>query len=243
MLPLDDVNYSIVKKIDSHDDFLILDLASGNGELPREMSFLPHSLIYSIDTSDVSIECIEKFSIPTLCPQKMNIEKLDFEDEFFDIVTFSRGIWIAEDYNKVVLEINRVLKKSGLAYFQLWTQSSNNLIFKKVSELIQKYSQSTISGLKSIYQPSYKDLNRTVLNNGFEDYQKFLFEKSYSFTSIKNFWTIFAPIAESAYLKYLTISESDRNLIDNELLNFFEVSHTITIEWIVIIYKKKNDGN
>ncbi len=140
MLPLDDVNLSIVKKIDSCDDFLILDLASGTGELPRQISSLPHKLIYAIDSSDTSITYIKKINIPTLHSIKMNVEELYFEDNFFDIVTFSRGIWVADNYNKTILEINRVLKSSGLAYFQLWTQGDKNLIFKKVSDVIGNYS-------------------------------------------------------------------------------------------------------
>ena len=80
---------------------------------------------------------------------KMDAEKLDFPDEFFDLITCGLSLFFMNN-NKVFSEIKRVLKESGYFTFSTWMNDESNQ-FQWYEDIITKYLPSVP---KNEYQSS-----------------------------------------------------------------------------------------
>ena len=167
---------------------LIMDLASGSGDLGKEFLKLQPQLLYSVDISEEMLK---------ICRKKINSEinkvilaestDLPFENEHLDICGVSFGIRNFCNLDDSLDEIRRVLKPRGvfltIEFFK--TENINlkhrlfNVYFKKIiPSLGNKLSGSTYA-----YNYLFDSVNEFVTVN---EYCRLLGEKGFSVRKVKN---------------------------------------------------------
>ena len=107
----------IVRKIerDKVTKDVLLDLASGTGDLTMELASLNPNKLYSCDISLKMLEFQRKKLInKNVIISQADAENLPWDNESIDIVTIGFGIRNFENLNNALIEIFRVLKKNGL---------------------------------------------------------------------------------------------------------------------------------
>ena len=99
------------------DDLNILDYGCGPGTFLMKMNKLSNSKLFGVDISSAfieqSINNFKKYNINNINVQKVEPEKLPFEDQKFDIILIVDVIHHLDDIKKNINEIKRVLKKGG----------------------------------------------------------------------------------------------------------------------------------
>lgn len=97
---------------------------------------------------------------------------IPYEDESFDIIIANHILFYMKDIDKVLLEINRLLKKDG--YFYCSTIDDSHM--KELEELIIGYSNSiTISKDKLVHNFGLKN-GEDILEKYFKDISKYLYK-------------------------------------------------------------------
>ncbi len=97
---------------------------------------------------------------------------IPYEDESFDIIIANHILFYMKDIDKVLLEINRLLKKNG--YFYCSTIDDSHM--KELEELIMGYSNNiTISKDKLVHNFGLKNVEE-ILENYFKDISKYLYK-------------------------------------------------------------------
>ena len=93
----------------------VLDLASGTGDLSKELLNLePLEIIYAADISSVMLEIQRrKLNDKRLKLIQTEAQSMPFEDNYFDIVTIGFGVRNFENLEASMKEIRRVLKSGG----------------------------------------------------------------------------------------------------------------------------------
>jgi len=104
----------LIKKIDNKNVKTFLDIGCGNGHL-TERIFMKHfnADFYGIDMGDGAERAKEK-GINAFKADLNEIDKLKFEDNYFDSVFAGEIIEHLVDPDKFLEEIHRILKKDGL---------------------------------------------------------------------------------------------------------------------------------
>ncbi len=100
------------KLIGSNPAPAILDVATGTGDLAREMSKIPGARVTGMDLSPEMLAIAEK-KYPQIRFTQGYAEKLDFDTASFDIVSAGFGARNFEDLLKGLQEFHRVLKPGG----------------------------------------------------------------------------------------------------------------------------------
>jgi SAM-dependent methyltransferase len=90
----------------------ILCVGVGSGEETEIYKSMGADQIVGIDSAEKLIE-VAKSTYPEHEFQTMDMDTLDFEDEFFDIVVSSLALHYKESWTKVLAEVHRVLKPGG----------------------------------------------------------------------------------------------------------------------------------
>ena len=106
----------IVKTIrkNGYDKDEILDIASGTGDLTKELLNLNPREIYSLDLSEKMLDIQrQKITDRRVKIMKGDVLKLPFEDESIDIATIGFGVRNFEKLPESLSEIRRVLRKGG----------------------------------------------------------------------------------------------------------------------------------
>lgn len=93
----------------------ILDLASGTGDLTKELIDLNPDKLTAADISEKMLDVQRnKIIYPGLSLVCADAENLPFDDNYFDIITIGFGIRNFEHLDKSFSEIKRVLKQEGI---------------------------------------------------------------------------------------------------------------------------------
>lgn len=93
---------------------IILDLASGTGDLAKAFLRLNPEKVYSADLSSEMLRINEKLiSSPSNIVLQANAEHLPFPDNYFDLIGVGFGVRNFESLDKCAEEIYRVLKPGG----------------------------------------------------------------------------------------------------------------------------------
>ncbi|MBN1797190.1 MAG: class I SAM-dependent methyltransferase [Spirochaetales bacterium] len=116
----------------------VLDAGCGYGQWSFALSKL-NKKVYAIDIDTERINIAKKIceyeSIKNITFDKGNLEKLQYENNYFDCI-FSYSVIYQTNYIKSIKEFGRVLKKNGLLYF------STNGIGWYIYNLIKKPNSS-----------------------------------------------------------------------------------------------------
>jgi demethylmenaquinone methyltransferase/2-methoxy-6-polyprenyl-1,4-benzoquinol methylase len=176
----------------------ILDIASGTGDLTKELTALNPVNLYSCDISEKMLDVQKKkINYNGLKIKVADASGLPYEDNSIDIVTIGFGVRNFENLEKSLAEIYRVLKKGGyLIVLEMFggkgfTRNIFDVYFGKVMTKIgNKISQS-----------------------------KYAYD--YLFNSVKNFHTIkeFTKLTENIGFKFIKT--------DNNFLNFVYTAYFI----------------
>ena len=96
---------------------VILDIATGTGDIAINLSKLKDSQIIGVDISekmlDVAGDKIRKMNITNITLELSKAEKLKYKNNFFDLISIGYGVRNFEDIINGLKESYRVLKKNG----------------------------------------------------------------------------------------------------------------------------------
>lgn len=116
---------NIFEKYFQKNDLKIFDVGCGTGALMKELKF--YGEVYGLDFSDKAIEFCRQRGEKNLILGSIN--KIPFEDNFFDVVISLDVLEHVEDDIGAISEIKRVLKKGGIsivfvpAFMFLWSKT------------------------------------------------------------------------------------------------------------------------
>ncbi|MDC1033884.1 ubiquinone/menaquinone biosynthesis methyltransferase [Flavobacteriaceae bacterium] len=112
---------------------VILDIATGTGDIAINLSKLKDSQIIGLDISekmlDVAGDKIKKMNITNITLELSKAEKLKYKNNFFDLISIGYGVRNFEDLINGLKESYRVLKKNGKLII-LETSVPNNFLIK-----------------------------------------------------------------------------------------------------------------
>jgi len=112
---------------------VILDIATGTGDIAINLSKLKDSQIIGVDISekmlDVASDKIRKMNINNITLELSKAEKLKYRNNFFDLISIGYGVRNFEDLINGLKESYRVLKKNGKLII-LETSVPNNFLIK-----------------------------------------------------------------------------------------------------------------
>jgi len=106
------------KQLAGNNPKVILDVASGTGDLAIELAKMPVEKIIGIDIAadmlEIGREKIKKRGLDNIIQLQVgDSEAIDFDDEYFDAVTVAFGVRNYENLAKGLKEMQRVLKPGG----------------------------------------------------------------------------------------------------------------------------------
>ena len=111
---------------------VILDIATGTGDIAINLSKLKDSQIIGVDISekmlDVAVDKIRKMNITNITFELSKAEKLKYKNNFFDLISIGYGVRNFEDLINGLKESYRVLKKNGKLIILETSVPSNFLI-------------------------------------------------------------------------------------------------------------------
>lgn len=112
---------------------VILDIATGTGDIAINLSKLKDSQIIGVDISekmlDIAGDKIRKMNITNITLELSKAEKLKYKNNFFDLISIGYGVRNFEDLINGLKESYRVLKKNGKLII-LETSVPNNFLIK-----------------------------------------------------------------------------------------------------------------
>lgn len=127
-----------INLINLNSNDLVLDLASGSGDLTKIIKEKSNCkcVVYdsSIEMIDEAKKKLDSENLFFLCGQA---ENLPFKNEIFDYVVVGFGLRNFSDVEKSIREIYRVLKKGG-GFFCLEFSEINNIFLRKAFNLYSK---------------------------------------------------------------------------------------------------------
>ena len=119
---------SIVRQLPKKNGLKVLDAGCGEGHLLEACyKTYPNNQYYGIDITDIALEKARQ-RCPSIHFQKANLASTRYEAETFDAVTCTEVIEHVIDYQVVLGELQRILKKDGFLIITfpnefLWTVS------------------------------------------------------------------------------------------------------------------------
>jgi demethylmenaquinone methyltransferase/2-methoxy-6-polyprenyl-1,4-benzoquinol methylase len=155
----------IVKILKSKKPSLILDVATGTGDLAIAMVKTNAKKIIGLDISkgmlDVGIDKIKDKKLDNTIDMVIgDSENLKYEDNFFDAVTVSFGVRNFESLNSGLREIFRVLKPNGSLVI-LETSNPTKFPFKQFYTVYSKFILPTIGKIFSKDKLAYNYLSES----------------------------------------------------------------------------------
>lgn len=103
----------------------ILDCGCGAGEHSIRLASMG-AVVHGVDISETAVEIAKERAKESGCGDRLSfsvstLEQLPFEDDYFDFV-FGVDILHHVDVRKAILEVERILKRQGKAFFKEWRE-------------------------------------------------------------------------------------------------------------------------
>ena len=180
----------IVKILKSKNPSIILDVATGTGDLAIELVKTNAKKIIGLDISkgmlDVGINKINDKNLNNTIEMVIgDSENLKYEDNFFDAVTVSFGVRNFESLDSGLREIFRVLKPNGSLVI-LETSNPTKFPFKQFYTVYSKFILPTIGKIFSKDKLAYNYLSESSAEFPFgEKFNNIL--KKIGFTNVVDF--------------------------------------------------------
>ena len=160
-----------VKELRNIKNPVILDIATGTGDMAIALTALKPTVIHAVDISSKMLEIAyrkinKKSLLNSIYPKVANVEKLPFENNTFDAVTIAFGLRNFENKFEAMSEIYRVLKPGGKIVILELLMPHNHSIRTVYNFYFSKIA-TWIGGLISSDKNAYKYLYSSV--NEFDD--------------------------------------------------------------------------
>lgn len=147
----------------------VLELGCGNGSLWLEnLKKVPSDvLVYLTDQSEGMLRDLKKNmkSDGRFLYEVVDFHEIPFESESMDMVIANHVLFYAEDMEKVLKEIQRVLKPGGR--FICGTYGSNHMI--EISRLVEEFDDRIVLAAEHLYEIFGKENCREILTPFFEN--------------------------------------------------------------------------
>ncbi|HZD59981.1 MAG TPA: methyltransferase domain-containing protein [Anaerolineae bacterium] len=163
----------IISELNLSGDEAILDLGCGDGVLTAQLaSLVPHGRVLGIDASEGMIATAKKLESDIVSFQVLDIDGIDFTDEFDLIFSNATLHWI-KDHKRLLQHAYEGLKSGGFLRFN-FAGDGNCASFEKV----------TRAAIRDIhYQPYFKDFEWPWYMPAVSNYE--LLVKESSFTDVR----------------------------------------------------------
>lgn len=138
------IKFDVIRRLpELHENAKILDLCCGTGDITNLLHKKYHdALVTGLDFSDEMLKIARKKN------KKLKFEEADcasipYPDNTFDLITICFGLRNTPDYDKVLSEINRVLKPNGIFLHLDFGNASKTAdkVFHKIVELVAQLQE------------------------------------------------------------------------------------------------------
>lgn len=202
----------LISKLTLQGDEKILDLGCGDGSLTKQLSSLvPNGKVIGIDASMGMIKTAKKLSRDNLEFMQIDINDLDFFDEF-DIIYSNAALHWVTDHHRLLQNSHTALKKGGIILWEFGSEG-NTVNFLEV-------------------------IRRNIMEDTYREYFKD-FGSPWFFPSKKQYETMISEIAYSDFVitevnrdKFFETSDAMIKWIDQPCIVPF-------IEWIPDVLKDR----
>lgn len=144
--------YEEAAKLINKPNAKILDIACGSGFGSNYLAKLGYQVIGGDLSHDVVLDCSNKYKLDNLEFKQIDGTQIPFEDKFFDVVISFETIEHTTEFQKMLNEFKRVVKKDGIIILS----TPNFLINSPGGKIINKYHTQ-----EWIYEDFLKLLNST----------------------------------------------------------------------------------
>jgi len=187
----------LIKNLNTHQHQKILDLACGTGDITTALiNKFNGSEVFGLDLNEdmVKIARSKKIGAKFIIG---DMNKTDFENEYFDIISGGYALRNSPDLQKALKEFHRIMKNGSVASFLDFSKSKNKLAQKVQYGLLKFWGNIwglILHGNKEVYGyiadslklfPDRENLEKMIKDTGFKNVKtKVLF---FGFTSIVSF--------------------------------------------------------
>ena len=171
-----------------------MDVATGTGAvlLPAAQQVGPKGHVTGIDLSSSMIQKVKDTAssngLSNVDLLKMDAEKLDFPDAYFDAVTCGFGIWFFPDMGAALREMYRVCKPGGFVGISVFdkTVPESALNSKILRQQCQDYKIELIGSQPGTFSP--EDFRSLVAQHGFHSIRTYCETKKKVYTDLERLW-------------------------------------------------------
>ena len=156
----------LIKLARPHQPKLILDVATGTGDLALALTQLNPEKVIGSDISVGMLEIGRKKMLknqvhPLVTMEEGDAENLRFDDQYFDLITCAFGVRNFENLRNGLTEMQRVTKTGGYCYVLEFSQPQS-FPFKQIYNFYFKYILPTVGKLVSKDASAYTYLPESV---------------------------------------------------------------------------------
>ncbi|MGV8163067.1 MAG: class I SAM-dependent methyltransferase [Candidatus Nanoarchaeia archaeon] len=179
-----DFNQKILDCLGNEKNLKVLDAGCGNGDF---LEFVhkqkPNWALYGFDISKGMIQEAKKETNKKIKYSVATVQKIPFKDETFDVVIAKHMLYHAEDIQKAIKEMHRVLKKEGVLIITL------NSLANKSRANVERYK-------KHIQKILNVTLVETITRINMENYDKYVGKNDFRILQLKTYFA-YAEIKKS----------------------------------------------
>ena len=129
----------IVSKLLKEDRYQnVIDIGCADGILLPTLS-KNYKKVYAIDIQTDFFPYILKYKLKNLILKKMDVQKMNFKDGFFDLSLCLETLEHVKNPEKAIQEIKRVLKKDGIGIISVPIEIGGSLLLKQSGRLLLGY--------------------------------------------------------------------------------------------------------
>jgi len=192
----------------------ILDLSAGTGNISIELAKkYPNSKVYAVDISSemlkIAHEKAKKENISNIIFSVQDVEKLEYEDIKFDIVTCGYGLFFYPNRKKVLKDISSRLNLDGVFVFSTFTQKAFQPYSKMFLDLLnQEYRIRPPENIENNLLDSKEEITAFLNTTSNISYEINEFEIRYPML-VEECWELFNTTGYQGLLKQLKDNYED----------------------------------
>lgn len=151
----------------------ILDLGCGDGVLTKQLAgIVPHGEVIGLDASENMLKVAKKFEVDNLSFLLLDIDDLNFKEEF-DLIFSNAALHWVKDHYKLLPNCYTALKPGGMLRFNFAGHGNCSNFFEAIKEVMQleRYRKFFAGFEWPWYMPGVEDYRRLISLTSFKDIQ------------------------------------------------------------------------